>query len=74
MLAGCVTDPQVREVVKISMACERLAARVAEPELKIGDDAKAKMFEHRVALGTANARLDATRECQKRQRNKFAKG
>lgn len=79
MLLGCETDQlalpgEGKPVVRISMACERLAARVPTPDLKVGDDAKAKMFEHRAALGSANSRLDATRECQAKQRKRFARG
>lgn len=78
-LAGCATDQlalpnEAKPVVRLSVACERLASRVAVPVLQVGDDAKSKMFEHRAALGSANAHLDATRECQRRQRNRFAKG
>jgi hypothetical protein len=79
MLLGCETDQlalpnEGKPVVRISQACERLASRVPTPDLKVGDDAKAKMFEHRAALGSANARLDATKGCQEKQRKRFARG
>lgn len=47
---------------------------MALPDLKTGQSAKSALAQHRAALVTADGNLDATRECQANQRERFAKG
>lgn len=58
--------------VGIPRDCERLAQRVPFPANAKGDGAKLQLAKHRGALGRANNNLDATRECQVNQRQRFA--
>jgi hypothetical protein len=44
------------------------------PDLTKGQNAKAALAQHRAALVNADNNLDATRECQADQRERFAKG
>ncbi|MGW1423636.1 hypothetical protein ACWAT4_26345 [Bradyrhizobium manausense] len=57
----------------MSRACEDLARNVDDPEVTEQTDPWQKVGEYAVALGEANANIDASRECQKRQRERFAK-
>lgn len=65
--------PGAKPTVAIPARCERLARRVAEPELRRAN-VKVMLAEHVVALESANNRLDAARACQRRLRERFAKG
>jgi hypothetical protein len=60
--------------VQIPRDCEALAAIVPLPDLAKGQNAKAALAQHRAALVNADNNLDATRECQANQRERFAKG
>lgn len=60
--------------VVLSRACEDLARNVDDPVVTEQSDPWQKIGEYAVALGEANANTDATRECQKRQRERLAKG
>ncbi|MDN3278767.1 hypothetical protein QWJ07_31210 [Frankia sp. RB7] len=44
------------------------------PDLKKGQNSKSALAQHRAALINADNNLDATRTCQARQRERFAKG
>jgi hypothetical protein len=54
-----------------------LAANVADPledgRVTLRTDPKLVVGEYRVALGTANDNIDATRACQRHQRERLAK-
>ncbi len=65
---------QPKPAVEIPKACEDLAQRVSVPKAKVGDNAKVTLAKRTAALTTANGRLEATRGCQARQRETFAKG
>lgn len=56
------------------MTCELMAAPVAAEYPKEGQDGKDKMFEYWDLIEAANGNLKATKECQSRQRKRFAKG
>lgn len=79
-MGACATVPnplppgssERKPVVTITTACEDLAKRVPLPKLAKGDNAKAQLARHRGAAASANNRLDATRECQRKQRERFA--
>lgn len=58
----------------LSRACEDLARNVDDPVVTETSDPWQKLGEYAVALGEINANTDATRECQKRQRERLAKG
>lgn len=60
-----------KPVVVITTACEDLAKRVPLPKLAKGDNAKVQLARHRGGLVSANSRIDATRDCQKKQRERF---
>jgi hypothetical protein len=60
--------------VAIPRDCEDLAEQVALPDLKKGQSAKVALAQHRAALVNADNNLEATRTCQARQRERFAKG
>ena len=59
--------------VALSRDCETLARNVDDPEVTESSDPWRSVGEYAVALGDANANIDATRECQKRQRERLAK-
>lgn len=79
-LAGCgeahlAASPNERKpIVRIPMTCELMAAPVAAEYPKEGQDGKDKMFEYWDLIEAANGNLKATKECQSRQRKRFAKG
>lgn len=58
----------------LSRDCENLARTVDDPVVTEKSDPWQKVGEYAVALGEANANNDATRECQKRQRERLSKG
>ncbi|MEY9358994.1 hypothetical protein ABH994_001715 [Bradyrhizobium yuanmingense] len=58
----------------LSPACEDLAANVNDPVVTEQIDPWQKIGEYAVALGEANANIDASRECQRRQRERLSKG
>jgi len=58
----------------LSPACEELARNVDDPVVTEQIDPWQKVGEYAVALGEANANIDASRECQKRQRERLSKG
>ncbi|MBW7968160.1 hypothetical protein [Bradyrhizobium sp. BR 10289] len=58
----------------MSRACEDLARNVDDPVVTEQSDPWQKTGEYAAALGEANDNIDATRECQKRQRERLAKG
>lgn len=74
ILAACTTLPPPL-AVEISTACESLAAEVPLPSDKItGKDLGTVADENRAVAIRANGNLRATRNCQKDQRERFAKG
>jgi hypothetical protein len=60
--------------VALSRACEQLAADVNDPAIPDHPDPWRTIGEYAVALGEANANIDATRKCQEKQRARLAKG
>jgi hypothetical protein len=58
--------------VQISRDCEDLAQEVPYPPVYLKQSAKASEARHRAALKAANGNLSATRECQVKQRLRFA--
>jgi hypothetical protein len=60
--------------VAVSRECERLAVNVNDPVVEEPVDPWHVIGEYAVALGEANGNIDATRECQVRQRKRLAKG
>lgn len=44
------------------------------PDVAKGQSAKSALAQHRAALINADGNLDATRECQANQRERFARG
>lgn len=75
-LAACShsADAPSNASVSIPRDCEDLAEQVPLPDIKKGESAKAALAQHRAALVNADNNLDATRTCQTRQRERFAKG
>ncbi len=71
---ACAHSPGAPESVRLQIPrdCERLAAAVPLPDLAKGQNAKAALAQHRAGLIRANGNLDATRECQANQRERFA--
>jgi hypothetical protein len=68
--SGCVLSSGRPELAtKIPANCERLAKRVAHPEIK--GDARLVIARYIGALNTANGRLDATAACEKLERELF---
>lgn len=57
----------------LSRACEDLDRNVDDPVVTEQSDPWQKVGEYAVALGEANGNIDASRECQKRQRERLAK-
>jgi hypothetical protein len=55
------------------MDCENEAQPVALPVPRDGANAFLEAARNRQAAATANRRLDVTRECQKKQREEFAR-
>lgn len=77
--AGCVTSQGERSIGiptarQIPRDCENLARRVAYPAFGKGEDIRLIAAKHAVGMRRANDRLDATRECQAKQRESFARG
>lgn len=58
----------------LSPACEQLAKNIGDPVIPDHPDPWFVIGEYAVALGDANSNIDATRECQKRQRVRMGKG
>jgi hypothetical protein len=57
----------------LSPACEQLAQNVNDPVIPDRPDPWRVIGEYAVALGEANGNIDATRECQTRQRVRMGK-
>ena len=76
-LAACKTsglEGAASPGVQIPRDCEDLAADVADPGAPKGANAKVILGRTRVALAQARDNLGDTRECQARQRERFARG
>lgn len=58
----------------LSRECERLAVNVNDPVVSETSDPWRSVGEYAVALGEANGNIDATRACEKKQRERLAKG
>lgn len=76
ILTACAHSPGVPESVSVQIPrdCEKLAQTVPLPALAKGQNAKSSLAQHRASLIKADNNLDATRECQANQRERFAKG
>jgi len=83
ILTGCAlfsgdrrTAPPRDNRLQLSRACEQLAKNVDDPPIFNVQpfDPWQALAEYAVALGIANANIDATRECQRLQRERLAKG
>lgn len=76
ILAACVHSPGAPESVSVQIPrdCEALAQSVPLPDVAKGQRAKSSLAQHRASLIKADGNLDATRECQANQRERFAKG
>ncbi len=74
-LTACAASPgsPSKPAVQIPRDCEELAKTVPYPPVAKGQNAKASVARHRAALGQANGNLEATRECQAAQRERFAR-
>jgi len=75
MCAGCETstgNPKLN--VAIPDSCQRNAQIVSAPAMKEGDDALALLARTRAALGLANRRIAAVRDCDADIRKRFAAG
>ena len=73
--AGRDSSAPTNHSVALSRDCERLAGNVNDPVVDAGTtDPWRAVGEYAVALGEANANLDATRACQQTQRKRLAKG
>lgn len=74
-LIGCAASQNspTRAAVQIPRDCEDLAQPVGYPSAEVGTSAKVALARHRASLGQANGRLVATRDCQKQQRERFAR-
>ncbi len=70
--AGRVPSPS-NSGTQIPRDCEHLAANVPGPQWRKGDNPKILLGRTTVSLHKANNNLDATRNCQKRQRELFAR-
>ena len=57
--------------LELSRACEKLAKNVDDPVVNQRTDPWRAIGEYAVALGTANDNIDATRDCQQRQRERL---
>ncbi|WP_315742786.1 MULTISPECIES: hypothetical protein [unclassified Bradyrhizobium] len=55
----------------MSRDCEQLARNVDDPAVTETSDPWRSIGEYAVALGEANNNIDATRECQRRQRERL---
>lgn len=75
-LTACAHSPGAPESVSVQIPrdCEALAQTVPLPDLTKGNSAKSSLAQHRSSLIKADNNLDATRECQANQRERFAKG
>lgn len=73
--AACASSPRSvsPQGIQIPRDCEQLAKRVNEPAWRTGDSAKMLLGRTTSSLIQANGNLDATRTCQARQRQQFAK-
>lgn len=77
MLLGCAHSPGAPESasVQIPRDCEKLAQNVAAPDpAGFRNNARIGLARTTAALADANGNLDATRECQANQRERFAAG
>jgi hypothetical protein len=74
--AGCVTSGTVDIPLarQIPADCENLARREPYPAFGKGENMRLLAAKNLAGLVRANDRLDATRECQAKQRETFAKG
>ena len=73
ILATCGGCAQLGSARKVPADCETLAERVPLPIVTKATDARKSLAEHRAALVTADGRLDATRTCEERVRQDFAR-
>lgn len=73
-LSACATSSgsPPSAVVQIPRDCENLAENVPSPRRDEGQNPKAALAQHVVALKRANTNLTATRTCQQHQRERFA--
>jgi hypothetical protein len=60
--------------VAVARECERLAQTVNDPVIADKPDPWRTIGEYAVALGEVNSNIDATRECQRRQRERLSRG
>lgn len=76
ILTACATSggAPASTGVQIPRDCEDLAEQVPLPDLRLRASAKLSLAQHRAALVNADNNLGATRTCQARQRERFAKG
>lgn len=73
--AGRIAPAPTNHSVALSRECERLAVNVDDPVFDFRAlDPWYAIGQYAVALGIANANIDATRECQARQRSRLLKG
>ncbi|MCB2106341.1 MAG: hypothetical protein KDE14_01515 [Rhodobacteraceae bacterium] len=54
--------------------CQRLARPVPDPGARVGDDGFDIAARYKGAFHKANRRLDATRRCEDKQADRFARG
>lgn len=75
-LTACAHPPSAPASASVQLPrdCERLAVSIPLPDITKGQNAKAALAQHRSALIRADGNLDATRQCQANQRERFAKG
>jgi len=79
-LSGCgssreiARSPVAKPAIQLTRDCEQLARTVDDPEITADTDPKLAVGEYVVALGDANDNISATRECQRRQRERLLKG
>lgn len=76
-LAGCASSSAVAPgtpSMRLSRECESLAREADHPQITARTHPKLAVGEYAVALNAANGNLDATRECQRLQRERLAKG
>jgi hypothetical protein len=73
-MGGCTTLPGAPPLaVKIPSDCENNAVPVPYPRIVKGEDLGVRSAKQAAALGQANGRLDAVRQCEAKVREAFDK-
>jgi len=74
MFSACSPLGEPPLQVNITGECDKFAVPVPAPPVKVDDDVRVDLAQHRAALAKANGRLAAVRNCDALVRARYAAG